>query len=207
MSQIVLAGGEMPLFDPVTLIRMFAFRHRIFHERLGWEVTSDHGMEYDHFDELNPVYLLARDQRKLVEGCWRILPTTGPYMLKDTFPQLLCGQDAPAAEDIWELSRFAVEPAEGAECQQAQLNRVAMDMMRSAYEFAIEHGISRYVTVTSVALERLMKKAGVPLYRFGDGKAQRIGKVLTVACWIDIDENLRQALYADTLPVDTQHAA
>ncbi len=207
MSHILLAGGERPLFDPVTLIRMFAFRHKVFHERLGWEVTSDHGMEYDHFDELNPVYLLAKDQTQQVEGCWRILPTTGPYMLRDTFPQLLCNESAPAAPHIWELSRFAVETAADSECQQARLSRVAMDMMRSAYEFAVENHITHYVTVTSVALERLMKKAGVPLYRFGDGKAQRIGKVLTVACWINIDHTLHQALYPADQTADTQHAA
>ena len=47
MTQITMAGGNTPTLDPVTLIRMFAFRHKIFRERLGWDVTSDHGMEYD----------------------------------------------------------------------------------------------------------------------------------------------------------------
>ena len=43
-----------------------------------------------------------------VLGCWRLLPTTGPNMLKDTFPQLLHGHPAPHQTDVWELSRFAV---------------------------------------------------------------------------------------------------
>ena len=144
MSQVMLAGGEASTLDPVTLIRMFSFRHRIFHDRLGWEVTSDHGMEYDHFDELNPVYILAKDKRQSVEGCWRLLPTTGPYMLKDTFPQLLAGESVPSDPNVWELSRFAVEPGDS-ECQQARLNEVAMDMMRSAYEFARSHNIDHVV--------------------------------------------------------------
>ena len=206
MSQVQMAGGGQPRFDLVTMQQMFAFRHRVFHDRLGWDVPSDHGMEHDHFDQLDPVYLLARDGRERVEGCWRILPTTGPYMLRDTFPQLLGDDAAPAAPSIWELSRFAVEPGDGG-CSQARLNQVAMDMMRLAYEFAVEHHISHYVTVTSVALERLMKSGGIPLLRFGDGKAQRIGKVLTVACWIGIDETLRQALYPDQGAISTQHAA
>ncbi len=41
-------------------------------------------------------------------GSWRLLPTTGPYMLRDVFPQLLHGVAAPAAADTWEISRFAV---------------------------------------------------------------------------------------------------
>lgn len=206
MSQILMAGGDQPGFDPATLEHMFAFRHHIFHDRLGWDVTSDRGLEYDHFDRLDPVYLLARDGQERVEGCWRILPTTGPYMLRDTFPQLLGDAPAPCAPSVWELSRFAVEPGDSA-CSQARLNQVAMDMMRRAYEFAIEHHISHYVTVTSVALERLMKAGGIPLIRLGDGKAQRIGKVLTVACWIAIDEPLHQALYPAQEVAGTRHAA
>lgn len=206
MNQILMAGGGQPGFDPTTLHNMFAFRHRVFHDRLGWDVTSDHGLEHDHFDRLDPVYLLARDAQQRVEGCWRILPTTGPYMLRDTFPQLLGDAPAPCAPNVWELSRFAVEPGDGSSSQ-ARLNAVAMDMMRRAYEFAIEHNISHYVTVTSVALERLMKAGGIPLLRFGDGKAQRIGKVLTVACWIAIDEPLRQALYPVHEAAGTRHAA
>jgi acyl homoserine lactone synthase len=206
MSQILMAGGGQPGFDPVTLVHMFAFRHRIFHDRLGWDVTSDHGLEYDHFDRLDPVYLLARDEQLQVEGCWRILPTTGPYMLRDTFPQLLGDTPAPCAADVWELSRFAVEPGDGG-CSQARLNQVALDLMRRAYEFAMEHRIRHYVTVTSVALERLMKAGGVPLVRLGDGRAQRIGKVLTVACWIAIDEPLRQALFPVRETTGARHAA
>lgn len=206
MNQILMAGGGQPGFDPTTLRNMFAFRHRVFHDRLGWDVTSDHGLEHDHFDRLDPVYLLARDARLQVEGCWRILPTTGPYMLRDTFPQLLGDTAAPSAPDIWELSRFAVEPGDGGNSQ-ARLNEVALDMMRRAYEFAVEHRISHYVTVTSVALERLMRAGGIPMTRFGNGKAQRIGKVLTVACWIRIDEDLRRALYPAREAAGTRHAA
>ena len=206
MHQILMAGGGLARFDPITLRTMFAFRHRIFHDRLGWDVTSDRGLEHDAFDRLDPVYLLARDDHQRVEGCWRILPTTGPYMLRDTFPQLLGGHSAPQAPDIWELSRFAVEPGDGSSSQ-AQLNSVALDMMRRAYAFAVENGIRQYVTVTSVALERLMKAGGIPMLRFGEGKAQRIGKVLTVACWIPIDEALNQALYPAQQSVGTRHAA
>lgn len=206
MSQILMAGGGRPGFDPVTLVHMFAFRHQVFHDRLGWDVTSDHGLEYDHFDRLDPVYLLARDENARVEGCWRILPTTGPYMLRDTFPQLLGGMPAPHSLDVWELSRFAVDPGDG-ERGQARLNQVALDLMRRAFDFAVEHHIHQYVTVTSVALERLMKAGGVPMTRLGDGRAQRIGKVLTVACRIAVDEPLRQALYPVQPTAMARHAA
>jgi len=47
-----------------------------------------------------------------VVGCWRLLPTTGPYMLKDIFSHLLWGKPAPEQPDVWEISRFAIAGGE-----------------------------------------------------------------------------------------------
>ena len=60
----------------------------------------------------------------------------------------------------------------------------------------------QFVTVTSVALERLLKRTGLPIRRFGDGKAQRVGKVLTVACWVDINEQFAGVVYPQAGAVD-----
>ena len=195
MSNILLGGGDAPQFDERTLHGIFAFRHEIFYQRLGWEVATRGRLEVDEFDELNPVYMLAEDSQGQVEGCWRLLPTTGPYMLQDTFPQLLRGEQAPNDENIWELSRFAVASKEEAGAVQAPLNSVTMDMIRTVYDFALSHQIDHYVTVTSVALERLLKRTGLPIHRFGDGKAQKVGKVLTVACWVDINDQFANVVY------------
>lgn len=206
MNSIIVAQSHDPLLSRHTRQEMFRFRHKVFHERLGWEVSSRNGMEIDIFDELNPVYIVAKNGNSRVEGCWRILPTTGPYMLKDTFPQLLCGEAPPSASDVWELSRFAVESTSTGDLAQGKMGIVTFEMMRSAVEFADKRGIRHYVTVTSVALERLLKRAGIPMRRFGDGKAQRIGKVLSVACWVDIDDRLRQAV-SGALPADLSQEA
>lgn len=198
MNNIVIAkSGDLGL-DQSTLHDMFRFRHKVFHDRLKWDVTCRNNMEMDLYDELKPVYIIAKSKAKTVVGCWRLLPTIGPYMLKDTFPQLLHGESAPQANNIWELSRFAVESSADGELAQANLSSVTFEMIRSAVLFADKQGISQYVTVTSVALERLLKFAGIRLRRFGDGKAERVGKVLSVACWIDVDDKLRQIVYSST---------
>ena len=193
MTEIVL--GHERGFDARLIHGMFCLRHEIFYKRLGWEVDSRDGMERDYFDDLDPTYMVACEGQGEVAGCWRLLPTTGPYMLKDTFPQLLRGEAAPCDPAVWELSRFAVQPRDESSKAQASLNGVTFSMLRAAYEFAVSHHIRSYVTVTSVALERLMARAGIPIKRFADKKAQRVGKVLTVACWIDIDDQLHDALY------------
>ena len=204
MNSIIVARSNDPRMSRRTMLDMYRFRHKVFHDRLGWEVNSRNGMEIDVFDELDPVYIVAKDGHRRVEGCWRLLPTTGPYMLKDTFPQLLRGEAAPEESDIWELSRFAVESSEPGDLAQGNLNMVTFQMIRLIVEFAESRGIRHYVTVTSVAVERLMKQAGISLRRFGDGRAQRVGKVLTVACWVDVGM-LRQAV--DALPADLSREA
>jgi len=195
MCKILLGGGDAPRFGQRVMLDMFAFRHDVFYRRLGWEVNTRYQLEFDEFDDMDPVYMVAEDDAGEIEGCWRLLPTTGLYMLRDTFPQLLRGEPVPDDEQVWELSRFAVAVHEEAGVQQAPLNDVTLEMIRKVYDFAVEHGIREYVTVTSVALERLLKRTGLPIRRFGDGKAQRVGKVLTVACHVAIDEQFRNVVY------------
>lgn len=197
MGQVLMGKPTDERIDRSALEEMFRLRHTVFRERLGWDVNGAQGQERDPYDDLAPVYIIARssDQRK-VEGCWRILSTTGPYMLKDTFSELLRGEPAPVDSNVWELSRFAVSPVSRYDCRQAHFGCVTLNLMRSLADFARDHDVQSFVTVTSVALERMMRNMGIPLRRFGDGKALRIGAVLSVACWIPVNEESRQALYA-----------
>jgi len=207
MNQILIANASNPILDRDILNKMFRFRHKVFYERLGWEVGNENGMERDFYDEMDPVYIVARNHDEEIEACWRLLPTTGPYMLKDTFPQLLCGDAAPQDPNIWELSRFAVLPSDSTEHTQAILNSLTFDMIRSVYDFAQQHNIQRYITVTSAALERLLKRTGLPIYRFGGHKPLRVGKIMTVACWVDINEQFRQVVYINHTPIHQDRVA
>src|SRR3984957_13133080 len=91
------------------LAAMHQLRYRVFKERLKWDVETVGGLEVDEFDSLKPSYLLLKGAADSVSGCVRLLPTAGPNMLRDTFPALLDGGSAPAAADIWESSRFALD--------------------------------------------------------------------------------------------------
>ena len=202
MQQITLAQRRDGSLNHQTTTAMYRFRHDVFHDRLGWDVVSDNGMEHDEFDELDPVYVLAKRDLE-VRGCCRLLPTTGAYMLKDTFPQLLDGQAAPQQPDVWEISRFAVVTGE-TQSTGFGLGDMPVEVMQIAIRFAKENGISRYVTVTSVALERMFKKLGVNTMRLG--APIKIGRVLTVACTLEVDEITEFALFG-TLPEHAQREA
>ncbi|MGH8656239.1 MAG: acyl-homoserine-lactone synthase [Gammaproteobacteria bacterium] len=196
MRQILLGKASDRNMDWTALRGMFRLRHTVFYQRLRWDVKSIGDLERNDYDELAPVYLVSRDHQRRVDGCLRLFPTTGSYMLKDTFPELLRGEAAPSDPHVWELSRFTVTPSSGEDCRQASLSNAALDMMRRLYEFGRENDIHSYVAVISVSLERLLRSIGLPLRRFGDGKTQRIGTVLSVACWIPVNEESRRALYA-----------
>ncbi|MCU0762139.1 MAG: GNAT family N-acetyltransferase [Hydrogenophaga sp.] len=165
---------------------MFKLRYSVFHERLGWDVQTVDGLERDAFDDLPQVsYVLAKDPDGAIDACWRLLPTTGPYMLKDIFPELLHGQVAPARPDCWELSRFAVA-TDRVGTSNATFGPMSMALMRQSAEFALAHDIVRYVTVTTPVMERMLRQQGLHIHRVGP--SLRIGVASAVAVVIEVDD-------------------
>lgn len=179
---------------------MFRLRAQTFSARLGWDVkTTPDGLEIDEFDACPGVtYITATEPTQGVVACWRLLPTLGPNMLRDTFPELLHGQPSPAAADVWELSRFAVDTdkvrnaTHACDAATAEFGSLTVEVMAESVRFARANGIARYVTVTTTAIERLLKRQGVSIYRVGP--PLRIGQVMTVASFIEIDDQTAHAL-------------
>lgn len=181
-------------FESKELWEMHRLRAKVFKDQMGWDVPILSGMEIDGYDALDPYYMMIRDPLKGLRGCWRALPTDGPYMLKDTFPELLYGQTAPEGPKIWELSRFAIE-ADGP--QGFGFSGISLDALREIVTFGCKMGIERYVTVTTTSIERLVRRTGVPLKRFGP--PMRIGVENAVALDFDIGEQTHEALFGKLL--------
>lgn len=179
-------------FASKELWEMHTLRAKVFRGRLGWEVPVLSGMEIDGYDALEPRYMLMRDG-EMLRGCWRLLPTEGPYMLKDSFPQLLDGQDAPSDPQIWELSRFALE-TEGAGSY--GFSAMTMESIGAIIRHAHEGGLSRYVTVTTTAIERMLRRAGVVTTRIGTPQA--VGIETAIALYVEIEPTW-DALFATRL--------
>jgi N-acyl-L-homoserine lactone synthetase len=69
--------------------QMYELRARQFAERRGWRVVVEDGLEKDRFDDMNPLYIcVITDDRRLLASL-RLLPTTGPHMLSDVFPEVM----------------------------------------------------------------------------------------------------------------------
>jgi len=176
-------------FKSNELCEMHLLRAKVFRGRLGWEVPVLSGMEIDGYDALEPAYMQMREGDTLL-GCWRLLPTEGPYMLKDSFPQLLDGQAAPSHPQIWELSRFALETGGGGGFG---FSDMTMESIEAVIRHAHEQALLRYVTVTTTAIERMLRRAGVVITRIG--APQQVGIERAVALYVEIEATW-DALYA-----------
>lgn len=166
------------------LAAMHRLRYRVFSERLAWDVQAAGDMEVDDFDALHPAYLLQRDAGGAIQGCVRLLPSTGPTMLRDTFPALLGGRPAPASPDVWESSRFALDLPPTAPKAASGLARATHELFAGMIEFGLSRRLSDIVTVTDVCMERLLRRAAWPLRRLDEPR--RIGATLAVAGYLDI---------------------
>lgn len=182
------------------LSEMHRLRYRVFKERLGWDVEVSGDMEIDALDACQPVYLLQKDDDGCVQGCVRLLPTTGPTMLNDTFPALLDGQPAPASDAIWESSRFGLDLSA---CDTKAAGGIAVatyELFAGMIEFGLMRRLTDIVTVTDVRMERILHRVGWPLRRLGQPRS--IGNTVAVAGYLNVSsetlDNLSRAASLST---------
>jgi len=182
---------------------MFKLRHEVFKERLDWEVGSQAGKERDMFDDLDPVYIVCEHQGEVL-GSWRLLQTTRPYMLKDVFPELLYGMPAPEAEDVWEISRFAVSKRVANNESLGTINTVTNLLLDQLFTFAARRNISRIVAVADVRFERILKRAGLLTHRYGP--PLQIGVTKAISGYADVsDLNVRRMHLGSRPAFDPRH--
>jgi len=166
------------------LAEMHRLRYRVFKERLGWDVEVSGDMEIDAFDAYQPAYLLQKDADGRIQGCVRLLPTTGPTMLHDTFPALLDGQSAPSSQTVWESSRFGLDLGASYAKASCGIALATYELFAGMIEFGLMRHLSEIVTVTDVRMERILQRVGWPLRRFGQPRS--IGNTIAVAGYLSV---------------------
>ena len=182
------------------LYQMHRLRKSVFKDRLGWDVTVSGELEVDQFDALGPSYVLSTDGHGDVNGCVRLLPTTGPNMLRDVFASLVTKAAVPCGERIWEASRFAVSGC--AATAEAGLSQTTYDLLIGVLRFGLSNGIGTIACVVDVRMERVLRRAGWQLDRLGP--PQRVGKTIAMAGQLDVSAQILRTLEAR---VGYMHAA
>lgn len=180
MSSVTIAKRNE--LTSMVLNSLHAFRRAVFIGRLKWELPLPEGVERDQFDRDDTVYLTVCDGRAAIKACARLLPTAGgSYMLPELFPELLGGLPAPRDPAVWELSRFATSVRASREGRVLSLSQPTLDLLGCVFEFAILHDIERLVLVTSIAVERLLLRAGLDVRRLA-APAQSRGRLHVALC-------------------------
>jgi acyl homoserine lactone synthase len=182
MMQLITGDYYGDFIGVVT--EMHRLRYRVFKGRLDWDVQVSGDMEIDEFDALHPAYLLQRASDGRVQGCIRLLPSTGPTMLRDAFPILLDGNSAPASPTIWESSRFALDLHHDTPKATHGLAAATYELFAGMIEFGLSRELAEIVTVTDARMERILRRAGWSLRRIGEPRA--LGSTLAVAGYLEV---------------------
>jgi N-acyl-L-homoserine lactone synthetase len=172
--------------DHFSLLRqMHSLRAAVFGERLEWDVSITDAGERDEYDNVDPTYILAVTDSQKVVGCARLLPTLGPTMLEQTFPQLLASGSLDASPGVVESSRFCVDTTLAAGRGGGQLHLATLMMFAGIIEWSMANGYEEIVTATDLRFERILNRAGWPMKRIGNPVA--IGNTVAVAGTLPAD--------------------
>jgi len=108
------------------------------------------------FDDANPLYLVSVDPlTKKYRGSVRLLPTTGPNMLRDVFPFLLREGEFVESPTIWEISRICAVPSE---CQPDRstnwLSPTFAELIVGIVEVGLMAGLTQIIAVFDARIYR-----------------------------------------------------
>lgn len=172
------------------LREMFRLRREVFSDRHGWSVNVRGGLERDPYDLMAPVYGLCVGPEGRLEGCWRLLPSSGPTLFKDVpvFRPLVDGA-VPDATTVWEATRFAIRLPESGDGEGGlgRVHTVTGLLLEAMLELGLDHGIERMVAICELPFERLLRRCGLQTSRLGQPVA--IGNAPAVAGYFEASED------------------
>ncbi|MGI9488265.1 MAG: acyl-homoserine-lactone synthase [Geminicoccaceae bacterium] len=142
-------------------------RHRLFVQRLGWDVPTHEEFEYDQFDTPAAVYLLWCDEHGHARGAVRLIPTTRPYMIKELWPDMAGDTELPSNAQTWEATRLGVDR----DLSPALRRRVLGELIVACLEFGMAHGLNEFLCVMPVAiLKGVLARSGCAVELLGCSK-------------------------------------
>ncbi|MGE3770530.1 MAG: acyl-homoserine-lactone synthase [Bdellovibrionales bacterium] len=148
-------GGKTSL-----LFSMHRLRARVFKDKMQWDVNVDgQGLEVDEFDLPQTVYVLALDDNRTVIGNWRMVPTSGPTMIRNLWPQFLGSIEMPSSDDVWEVSRFTVNSTKGDTSEGKQEAQQAIaELFCAMTELCMRCGIKEIYTMYDNRIARMIQR-------------------------------------------------
>ncbi|MDP9195484.1 MAG: GNAT family N-acetyltransferase, partial [Pseudomonadota bacterium] len=151
---VVLFRAEQ---NPLLFSQVCRLRYRVFCEYLGWTIPHTDLLEFDEFDT-SAIHCALVEAGSVVGG-WRALPTTSPYLLEKYFAILLRGEPPPHSKNVWEISRFAIDPYHQDRWE------FGKQLAHAFVDFGSNIGATELIGVTEPAFERFLRAAGLVVKR------------------------------------------
>ncbi len=191
---LLVAHGSESESHKHIFVQMYRLRAKQFSVRRGWRVEVQDGLERDHFDDLNPLYIcvLGQDQRLLAS--LRLLPTTGPHMLSDVFPEVMGDSGIVRHPLVWESSRFCVDTDAARDFGADGINIITRQVLAGLFQTMHEAGIRNVISVYDVFVERILRRAGCSFDRLGP--VVKYDDLRTVGGLFEVSESVVSALLA-----------
>ncbi|MFN9001699.1 MAG: acyl-homoserine-lactone synthase [Holosporales bacterium] len=179
---LVIHHSQIDYFEHL-MSAYFSKRYEVFFERLKWKVQCSNGMEKDQYDSLNSTYLIQVNPKHGVSGGVRFLPTTEPYMLKNTFGFLAKDKfKAPEDKNIIESSRFFSlrEPSSDV---QSLVSQTTYELVLGMLEYSLINSIKQIITVTDPKIVRIFTRMGWPLDILSESTDMQTGEKIVCGTW------------------------
>lgn len=160
-------------------------RKQVFIDRLNYQVPHCERWEWDQYDTPNAVYLLVTWNGQVVASC-RLVPTTGPYMIRDIFPDLHEGPP-PAREDTWEMTRILTS-----DLPPESIRRIALlALLLAMQDFCLSRRVSFLLALMPDTIFRNMERRGDIKFHVHEKKSRKIDGVISSALIMGINEKMR----------------
>lgn len=182
-------ADNVELFD-----QMYRLRARQFGLRRGWRVEVVDGRERDRFDDLNPLYVCVATQDGGLLASLRLLPTTGPHMLADVFPEVMGEAGIIRHPLILEVSRLCVDTDKARVFAPDGINQVTRELLGGLFSTAYEAGMSDLIAVYDLYVERILRRSGCRSERLGP--VQTYDDLRTVGGRFEVSEEIVRTLQA-----------
>lgn len=209
MRVIAINSATTARTETLLLQKMHELRAKVFGNRLRWDVQIAHNQERDEYDLLDPAYLVVVGDDEGVIGCVRLLPSTGPTMLGQTFPYLIGSSRRPCSRRIVESSRFCIDTERSGHVSASGLREATHSLFAGIIEWSLANGYDKIVTVTDIRFERILLRAKWPLERLG--YPHPVGNTMAVAGVLPADsasfDLVRPTNYEPMFPTTVHFAA
>lgn len=137
---------------------MYRLRHKVFFEKLNWQVTSQDGMEKDEYDENYTYYLIYKDKNGIVRGCQRYIPMNHPCMFDGPFDFVLPNLKDYKKPEYWEASRLAVDYDYAAGYEKEDARSICNKIFAASILLGLDANVRGFVTLSFPSIIKIVTR-------------------------------------------------